>query len=114
MTQRLPFDERHHVVQQSTRLAGIVQREDVRVRQLTRDLNLSLETLGAERSGKVRVKHLDRHVAIHPHVTCGENRRHAAPTYLAIDIVAIAKGSFQAREELTQGCIWRGREWAEP
>jgi hypothetical protein len=39
--ERLALDVRHHVVQQAVRLAGVVEREDVRVAEVGRDLDLS-------------------------------------------------------------------------
>ena len=46
--QRLAFDVRHHVVQQPTGAPGVEQRQDVRVLQVRRQLDLAQKPFGAE------------------------------------------------------------------
>ena len=64
VAQRLALDEGHDVVEEAVRLAGVVERDDVRVREAGGDFDLEEEALGAERSGKLGPQHLDGHVAV--------------------------------------------------
>src|SRR2546427_795091 len=64
LPQRLPLDERHHVVEEIVSLPRIVQRHDVGMLQPGRDLDLTKKTVGAETNGQLRVQHLDRHRAL--------------------------------------------------
>src|SRR5256885_16404315 len=49
--QRLPLYERHDVVQETVRFAGIVQGQDVGMSEAGCDLDLTQEALGPERCG---------------------------------------------------------------
>ena len=97
---RLAFDVRHHVVQQAVRLAGVEQRQQVRVLQVRRDLDLAQESLGAEHRGELRLEHLDRDVAVVLEVVREVDRRHAARAELALDAVAVGEGGREAEEGL--------------
>jgi len=56
--QRLAIHVRHGVPQESGGTAGIVKRDDVRVGQTGKELDLTLESLGAQHMGQVRVESL--------------------------------------------------------
>jgi hypothetical protein len=47
--QRLAGHHRHHVVQQSSGIAAVEQRQDMRMLQLGRGFDLGEETIGAQR-----------------------------------------------------------------
>jgi len=53
LAQRLPFHLRHHVDEEAVRLARVVQRQDMRVSEVRRGLNLAQEPLGARRGGQL-------------------------------------------------------------
>ena len=89
IAQRLALDEGHHVVSDSVRLAGIVQRNDVRVTQRGRRPDLTQEPLGAHALGDILAQYLDGDLPIVPDVAREEDRRHAPLTHLALDRVAI-------------------------
>ena len=63
MAQRFAGDVRHHVVERPPRVAGIDQRQDVRVREPRRDSDLLQEALGTELCREVGSQHLDRDLA---------------------------------------------------
>jgi hypothetical protein len=46
VTQRLALDVRHDVVEEALGVTGVVQRQDVRMREVGRDLDLLVEPLG--------------------------------------------------------------------
>ena len=52
--QRLAFDERHHVEEQPVGLARVEQRQQVRVLEVGRDLDLGEESLDAEDRAELR------------------------------------------------------------
>ena len=54
VAERLALDEGHDVVEEPVGLAGVVQREDVRVLQVRRGLDLAQEPLGADDGARVR------------------------------------------------------------
>ena len=72
--QRLAGDERHHVVQQSVGVAGVEQRQDVRMLQPRGRPDLAQKALAAERRAEIGVQDLDGDVAIVPEVV-GEDTR---------------------------------------
>ncbi len=98
VAQRLARDERHHVVEEAVRLAGIEQAEDVRMVELGGELDLSLEPLGAHRGRQLGVQHLDGDVALVPEVVREEDGGHAAGAQLALDAVAIPQRVLQLLE----------------
>ena len=59
VAQRLPLHHRHDEVQDRRRLAGVVQREDVRMVQPRGEADLAEEALAAERLGELGAQHLD-------------------------------------------------------
>ena len=83
--QRLALDERHHVEEQPAGVAAVEQRQDVRMLQLRRRLDLGEEPLGAERGAEVRMQDLDRDVAVVLEVVREIDGRHAAGAELALD-----------------------------
>ncbi len=104
---RLPFDVRHHVEEQPVRVAALEQRQDVRVLELSRGLDLGEESLGAERRREVRMQHLDRDVAIVLEVVREVDRGHPSRAELALDEVAIRQGPGEARNVAGHGARTR-------
>jgi hypothetical protein len=89
IAERLALDVGHHVKEETTCLAGVVERQDVRVLQVSGDLDLVQEPLGAKHGGKFGVQHLDGDLAVVPDVVRKIDRRHAAAAELTLDRVAV-------------------------
>ena len=91
VAQRLAAHEGQHVVQQTVRLARIDEREDVRMIEPRRDLDLGEEALGPEHRAELRAQHLERDLAIELAVAREIDDGHAARAELALDDVAITE-----------------------
>src|SRR5207245_1503845 len=63
MPQRLPFYVRHDVVEQSGRLPGRKDRDDVGMAELGGQVHFADEPLAQQAGADLRVEHLDRHAA---------------------------------------------------
>ena len=96
LAQRLALDVGHDVEQESVGRAGIEQRQDVRMLQRRRRLDLLHEPLGAEHRGELGLEELERDLAIVLQVGAQIHRRHAALTEMALDAVAAREGRVQA------------------
>lgn len=66
----------------------IVEREDVGMAQAGRDLDLSQETLGADRGRQLRVEHLDGHLATVLPIGGEVDGRHATASQHALEAVS--------------------------
>jgi hypothetical protein len=99
IAQRARFDEGGHVVEHAVRLPGVVHREDVRVRELRRDLDLAQEALGGDRQAEVGAEDLERDRAPVPEVAGEEDDRHPAASDLSFDLVSIAERLLQHAKE---------------
>ena len=64
VAETLPLDERHHVEEEAVRLAGIEERQDMRMLQRRRGLDLGEEPLGADHRGQFGAQHLEGDVAV--------------------------------------------------
>ena len=88
MPQRLPFYVRHDVVEQSGRLPGRKDRDDVGMAELGGQVHFADEPLAQQAGADLRVEHLDRHAAtrvlLHRQVDAG----HAAGADLALHVEA--------------------------
>jgi len=93
---RFAFDIGHDVVEESVRLAGVEQRQDVWVAQRRRGLDLLHEPLGAEHGGELRAQHLDGDLAVVFEVLGQIDGSHAALAELTLDAVAIGEGGREA------------------
>ena len=107
VTERLPRDVGHDVVQQPpARVAGrldhaaVEEGEDVRMVELGGDGDLAEEPLGAERVGEFRVEDLDRHRAIVLEVVREVDGGHAALAELALDAVAVGEGGGESHQKI--------------
>ena len=93
--QRLAVDEGHHVEQLSRRVSRVEQRQDVRMLQAGRDLDLLEEALGADHRRQLGVQHLHRHLAVMARVRREIDGRHPAAAELALDRVSVGQRPFQ-------------------
>ena len=96
----LAGDERHHIVEHAPGLAAVEEREDVRMLQLGRRLDLGQETLGAERGGEIGVHDLDRDLPVVAEVVREMHRRHPALADLPLKAVAVGEGGGEGGEGL--------------
>src|SRR5688500_12961310 len=85
--ERLAFNERHREVRQAISLAGCEKWNDVRLLQLCCELNLALESIGADTRRQIGRQDLDDHLSVEPVFRSEKHSRHAAATELAIDRV---------------------------
>ena len=101
LPQRLAVHERHDVEEQAIGVAGVMQRQDVRMLQVGGGLDLLEEPVGAHQGGEVRVQHLDRDLAIVLEVVGQIDRGHPAGTQLALDAVAAGEGAAASRADVS-------------
>ena len=83
--QCLAVDERHDVEEEAVRGTRIEERENVRVLQRRRGLDLDDEPFGAEDGGELGLQHLQRDVAIMLYIVREVDRGHAAHAELALN-----------------------------
>ena len=77
-------------------LVELMQRQDVRVLQISGGLDLGEETLSTYDSGQLRLQHLERDLSLVLQVVGEVHRGHPALTDLTLDAVAALEGSVQA------------------
>ena len=88
---RFALDERHHVEQEAVRDARIEERQDVRMLQIRRRLDLGEKALGADHGGQLGAQDLHRDLAIVLEVVREIDGRHTARTEFTLDAVTICK-----------------------
>jgi hypothetical protein len=96
LAQALALHVGHDVVQEGVGLPGVVQRQDVRVLQVGRRLDLGEEALGSHDGGQLGLEHLERDLPLVLHVLGEIDRRHAPLPDLALDDVAGAERRVEA------------------
>ncbi len=89
VAQRLAVDERHDVEEKGSGRPRIEERQDVRMLQVRRGLDLAEEPLGADHRRQLGPEHLDGDPALVPDVLGQEHGRHAARANLALEAIAI-------------------------
>jgi hypothetical protein len=89
IAEALALDEWHHIEEEAVRLPRIEEREDVRILERRRRLDLRQEALGADDRGKLGAKHLHRDLAIVAQVVGEVDRRHSAGAELALETIPI-------------------------
>ena len=103
VAQRLPLDERHDVEEVAVGLARVEQRQDVRVLQVGRELDLGQEPLGADDRGELGPKHLERHPPVVADVLGEVDGGHPAGADLPVEAIAVRQGRLEPAEELGHG-----------
>ncbi len=101
-TQRLAFDEGHHVIRNAVGFAGGEQRNDVRLLEGRRDPDLPLESIDADAGRKLGREHLDDDRALKARVNRGEDARHAAAAELAVERVRGPEGRLELAAKVRQ------------
>ncbi len=92
VTEIVPVDGGHHVVEKALGLARVVQRQDVRMLQPGRDLDLPEEALRTHGRRQLAAQHLHGDFAPVLHVLGQVHDGHAAAPQLALEQVAITQG----------------------
>ena len=100
LPQRLALDVGHDVEDQAIHLVGVVQRQDVRVMQPGRDLDLAQEPGGADFGGQLGAKHFDRDVTLVLEVVGQEDLGHPALPKLPLEPIAGRQRRAEAFEQL--------------
>jgi hypothetical protein len=93
--QRSPMHVLRHVVQQPVRLSRIEEGQDVRMRELRRDLDLAHEARRAEGRGALWPQPLHRRLAMVLEIVREIGRGHAAAADLLVDRAAPREGCLQ-------------------
>src|SRR5215210_4332557 len=96
LPKRLTLDERHHIVEEPIRRAGVEERQDVGMLEVRRRLDLGQEPLGADHGGQLWAQHLEGHPPVMPQVLSQVDDRHAALAQLALEHVTLAQGRSDA------------------
>ena len=89
--QRLAADVRKHVVQHAVRVARVDERQNVRMIEPRRDLDLGEEPFGAEHRPEFGAQDFERDVTIELAVVSEVDDGHSACPELALDRVALAE-----------------------
>jgi len=107
--ERGPLHVRHHVVDEAVRLAGVVEGEDVRMRQRRGDLDLDEEPLRPDARRQVGPQHLHRDEPVVPQVLRQIDGGHPSRAELSLDAVAVGQCGAQAIGGIGQaarlGCL---------
>jgi len=88
VTKGLALDDRHDVKEVSGSLARIEERNDVRVVEPGRELDLSQKAIGAERGAQLGMQHFESDAPIMTEIVRQIDGRHSATTKLALQFVA--------------------------
>ena len=89
VAQRFTGDVRHDVVERAGGLTRVVKRQDVRMGQMRRDLDLAQEPVGPQGSRQLRPQDLHRHGSVVLEILGQQHGRHASAAELALDDVAL-------------------------
>ena len=106
--QRPAFHVRHDVVQLIASSARVEERQDVRVHELGRDLDLAQEAHDPDRGGDLRLQDFDRDPSAMLQVLREKHRRHAAAAQQALDPVAPQNRAWP-RDSVDAFSGWRDR-----
>ena len=77
VSKSLALDVRHDVVQETVRLPRVVKRQDVRMLEVGRRLDLGQEAVGTDDRSQLRPQDLERDLTFVPEVPCRLRSVHA-------------------------------------
>jgi hypothetical protein len=97
--ERLALDERHGEPELPAGIAGVVDRENVRVLQPGAEADLAQESVGPECLGQFWAKDLESDLPVVLDIVRKVDRGHAAPPQLALDLVSAGQGGSQPLAE---------------
>jgi hypothetical protein len=98
LAQGLSLDIGHDIVEKPVGLVRVVQRQDVRMVEAGRDLNLVQKPSGSHCLGQLGKEHLDRYRALILEIVGQEYLRHPALPQLTLELVAGGKRFAEAFE----------------
>jgi hypothetical protein len=96
LAQGLALDERHHVIEERVGLSRIVQRQDVRVLQTGRHLDLVEKPLGAEDRHQLGAQDLHGDLAVVLEIVGQVDSRHPPFAHMSLQAVAVGESRRQA------------------
>jgi hypothetical protein len=96
--ERVALDVGHHVVEETVCFTRVMQRKDVRMSEVGRNLDLTQKPLRAQRGGKIGTQHLHRYLPVMPYILSQVDGGHASVTDLTFDPVAAGQRSSQILE----------------
>jgi hypothetical protein len=100
LAERFSLDKRHDVEEESVGLTRIEQRQQMRMLEVGRGLDLDQEPFRADHGRELRPQHLERHRAPMTDIVRQIDGRHAALAELPFDPVPIVKRAL----ERSPGC----------
>ena len=100
--ERVAADERHYIIEERRRLAGVVERQNVGVLELGDELDFTQKALCAECHAQLGIEHLDGDVTVVAQVLGEKHRGHAAAADLSFEDVAV-------RECARESAEWSGQ-----
>jgi hypothetical protein len=80
--------------------AGVVYREDMRVMELGRELDLAQESLDADLERDLRAEDLDSDLAVVPHIAGEIHHGHPTASQLALEQITIGKSGAECGRRL--------------
>ena len=110
IAERLALDERHHVEQESVGLPRVEQRQDVRMLQRRRRLDLGEEPIGADDGRELGAKHLHRNTPVVLEIVREIDGGHPTGAELALESVTIGQRCDEARRRFFHVVVAR---WGE-
>jgi len=99
VAERLPFDEGHHIEEESVGDARVVEWEDVRVLEARGDLDLLEESVGADDRAEFWVEDFEGDLAVVAEVLGEEDGGHASAGGFAVDAVAVGEAASRREVE---------------
>ena len=107
--QGFALDVRHHIEQVAVGVARVVERQNVRVLQARRRLDLAQESLGAQGRGEIGMQDLERNAALVPHVARDVDGGHPASAEDRVHVIASTDARWKRADhvELFDGVLTR-------
>ena len=107
LAQRLPLDQRHHVVEQPVGVAGIIERQDVRMMQAGGDLDLTEEALGTQGGRQLGTEYFHGHLAVVLQILGEINQSHPPHAQLALEPIPVGERRGEAKEGVRHRSLLR-------
>ena len=107
---RLAVHIRHGVPEEARSTAGIVKRDDVRMGEAGKKLDLTPEPLGSQHVGEVGVKSLESNGPVVLEISGQEDRSHTAAPELALNGVGAREAGFQQSSKVCHCGPGSGRD----
>jgi hypothetical protein len=99
-SQRPLFHVRHDIVQESVGGARVEDRQDVGMGELSGQLDLAKEAVGTEGLTEFGLENLDRDLSLVLTVAGEHDHRHATPSELTLDGIAVSEGLLEVVQRI--------------